>query len=85
MDKENNIPPNLKKSGNQRKLVPTNPGRYQLTVYWHKMATDLVYSPDPGSFVQQQPDTLLIATPDSSQQGRVFILQSNNKQILTPR
>lgn len=49
------------------------------------MATDLVYSPDPGSFVQQQPDTLLIATPDSSQQGRVFILQSNNKQILTPR
>lgn len=48
----------------------------------HTMATDLVYSPDPGSFVQQQPDTLLIATSDSSQQGGVFILQGSNKQIL---
>lgn len=46
------------------------------------MATDLVYSPDPGSFVQQQPDTLLIATSDSSQQGGVFILHGRNKQIL---
>lgn len=46
------------------------------------MATDLVDSPDPGSFVQQQPDTLLIATSDSSQQGGVFILQGRNKQIL---